>query len=478
MDRTPLVSSRGNQGSGGGVMAMRARIATVVAAVVVAASAVAATPGLHAASTRSCGFVLMATGSQFNLLFPDESATYWAGGAPLPPGGAIEIKGRYPHARYMSIAIYTGQLQSIDGLHDAAIAADPGSTNPFVAGADRDAAARSYTVRIVRGRVPASGRARNTIYTTSADGSRSGGPLIERIILRIYEPDQGLGRTGDVPLPDMTVVLPDGKRLPIPSCPDVALPDLGLQHTIANSGSGDPAIVPLSVRGDNPPVWRRFTNVVAAVTNGSPISAAFPDGGFADNPDNKYMTTFFSQNHGQVLAFRAKLPTYPATYHREAVMGTGQLRYWSFCSNAITTAFYGCRQDDQIPLDGDGNYTIVVSTAAARPKNATESCGAAWVPAGPLPNAILIVRNMLPDPVVRRSDPEHAARHRAGDDGSVLPAGHVLRHAGRLRPRRRLPGLSPDAPEPGRLHEATGQARRVRCVIRERAGPRAFGDRE
>jgi hypothetical protein len=80
------------------------------------------------------------------------------------------------------------------------------------------------------------------------------------------------------------------------------------------------------------------------------------------------------------------------------VMGTGQLRYWSFCTNAPTTQVYACHNDDQIPTDAHGDYTVVISTAAARPGNATTRCGIAWIPAGPLSQSVVLLRNMLPDP--------------------------------------------------------------------------------
>jgi hypothetical protein len=60
--------------------------------------------------------------------------------------------------------------------------------------------------------------------------------------------------------------------------------------------------------------------------------------------------------------------------------------------------FYDCVRDDHVPLDSQGDYTIVVSTAANRPANATAACGVAWLPAGPLPQTVLILRNMLPAP--------------------------------------------------------------------------------
>jgi hypothetical protein len=389
---------------------------TKLAALMMLLAALAAWTGTGSAAstTRSCGWAVVVSGSQANVLFPDAAATYWGANEPIPPGGYVEIHGQFPHARYMSLATYTSQYQSIDGLHDSQIVPDPGSTNPFVAGGDRTASSRDYTVRIVQGQAPASGRPPNTIYTTSADGSKSGNGATQRILLRIYEGDQGQGNEGGVPLPDITLVTSGGQRTTLPECPDASVPNTGYTETLANAGTGDPSPLPqLGLGGVNPPVWHKFTNFASGVVTASTdnevtgsegatvtqqTDQALPEGGFADNPDNKYMTTYFSQDYGQVLAFRAKAPTFPATYDGEPVMGTGQLRYWSFCTNGQMTAYYACRQDDQIPTDASGYYTVVVSTAAARPKNASERCGVAWLPAGAFPQSILILRNMLPDP--------------------------------------------------------------------------------
>src|SRR4029079_11360346 len=101
----------------------------------------------------------------------------WGGRPFLPPGGELVLHGRYPHARYMSFNAYNAQVQPVDGLADVTIAPDPGSTNPFLAGADRTAAARDYTLRIVQGPAPAV-RAPNTLYMDAP-----------WIMHRVYAPD-------------------------------------------------------------------------------------------------------------------------------------------------------------------------------------------------------------------------------------------------------------------------------------------------
>ena len=62
-------------------------------------------------------------------------------------------------------------------------------------------------------------------------------------------------------------------------------------------------------------------------------------------------------------------------------MGSAQVRYASFCMNesVYTTRVMDCVFDEEVPVDTNGNYTIVVSSEAARPKTANSGHRAAWV---------------------------------------------------------------------------------------------------
>jgi hypothetical protein len=338
-----------------------------------------------AAAERSCGWLVQASGDQLNVLYPDKTATYWGAFAPIPDGAHVEISGTFPYARYMALTVYNiPQFLTIDHLHDAQILPDAGNSNPFVAGADRRATDRRYTVRIVNEPVPQGPRPPNTLYNATADGSRSSVALrMTSFMLRIYQGELGTDETGGVPLPDIAVVLASGERLSYPPCPDTRLPDLGIWELLAAAGLGFPLPVPESdLWGDNPPVWDRFVPF-----------------GLFDNVDNAYIYTTFTPDHGEVVAFRGRAPTYVPTRNGEQRMGGGtQVRYWSVCTNLRTTQFLDCAADDQIPLDAQGNYTIVVSTAASRPRNATTDCGYAWLPGGPLNQTVLALRHMLPAP--------------------------------------------------------------------------------
>jgi hypothetical protein len=79
-------------------------------------------------------------------------------------------------------------------------------------------------------------------------------------------------------------------------------------------------------------------------------------------------------------------------------MGSGQLRYWSMCTGTQLTQTLGCTVDEQTPVDSSGYFTVAISTAADRPADATAQCGVAWLPWGPEPKGIVLLRNMLPSP--------------------------------------------------------------------------------
>lgn len=424
---------------------MRWLLVAVVMALLAPASAAAQT-------TRNCGWSSEVSGSQVNAAYPDEAATYWTYIGPIPPGGHIEAKGRYPHARYLSFHTYDRQLSAIDALADVEITPDAGSTNPFVEGARRDGEARDYTVRFVNAR---DAGAPNTIYTENADGSKStrafaGGSLT----LRIYEPDRGRDAKGGVPLPTLTAVTATGARLALPECAEPRAPDIGSRQAVAALG---PALdlPPSDVTGRNPPVWRRHLNASNSTGVGNldtPLTrdAFLPafdaatrrgaSGGLAENTHNKYIFTSFERTFGDVLVLRAKLPRTPRTLDGEPVMGGGDLRYVSFCSNVQTTSYLACRNDDGIPTDAAGFATVVVSPAASRPSTATEACGVAWLPTGPA-QAVLIVRNMLPNPGFRQAI-QNAERDREEQVlGDFYPRGTYFRS--KAAAERALPCRAP-----------------------------------
>jgi hypothetical protein len=107
-------------------------------------------------------------------------------------------------------------------------------------------------------------------------------------------------------------------------------------------------------------------------------------------------------------------------------MGSGELRYWSFCSNQgfANTRVNDCVHDENVPVGPDGYYAIVVSRAADRPRNAIAQCGIAWLP---MADDGLPLRPLPPDLGLRGGGalPDRGAlidgRHALDPDGGARP---------------------------------------------------------
>jgi hypothetical protein len=412
-----------------------------------------AAPGAAGQANQSCGWLLRISGDQVNAAFPDAAARYWTAQLPIPPDFHIEIGGQFPHARYISFITYDPATRAIDGIHDTQIAPDQGSLNPFIAGATRTAVNRSYSVYVRNQAVPASGPAQNTVYTDNGQPppqTKTSQPTqTATLIYRVYEPDQGLDITGGVGLPEISLVSDDGtQRRQLPDCPDHSLPSTQPVTDAlagAGSGAGNDSVPSAELGGQDPPVWLRYTNAANGLANGvlnNPRTGAawpaaqsatntLPSGGFYENVDNAYMTAFDTASYGDVLVFHGKAPSTPQTYlPSDTTMGTGQLRYWSMCSNMSTTQYLACVKDDDVALDGRGYYTVVISTAANRPATAKPGCGIEWLSKGPLPSAPIILRNMLPDPKFKQAIQDVPAQGKEQATlGPYYPLGYYFDHA-------------------------------------------------
>ena len=417
--------------------AIRTACLAVVTLVVWGSAAVPA-----AATTRPCVLWAEPTSDRENIIWPEITTTYEAGYVPILPGGRTEITGQFPHARFFSFQSSGANGRNINGWADYQIAPDPGSTNPFRYGANRRTRNRSYTLRVLDTSVPASGPAPNTLYSTSSDGSVRALPGTALVTLRYYLPDRGLGRTAGVPAPTVTMVSATGQRIPTPTCTDT-LGDPGYTETIASTGPQTdvlPGTGPFVAH--RTPIWRKFVNAAtgvfgALVDNDTFSETVYGPGtqytyqlpaGFFENIYNKYIATTISMDFGQVLTFRAKLPTTPRTFDGERKMGGGQLRFWSVCTGDVeTTMTYNCLVDKDIPIDRHRYFTLAISTAAARPANATASCGIAWLPAGPPGQTVVILRNMLPSPRFAQAIQNVKVGHERAAMGPYYPVGRYYK---------------------------------------------------
>lgn len=391
-------------------------IALAVAAPGAIATAQSATP------PQDCFWVQIADVENSNVLYPDAAVTYYAARVTLPPGGELLLRGRYPHARYMSFNAYDEIGRPTDALPDLRIDPDQGSTNPFVAGNRRDLAMRSYTVSVVADPQPEGDRESNTVHLgTNGRAVHSG-----TVIYRVYLPDRDRDEFGDTGLPEVSLVLPDGRRVEQPaSCTaGTDQPSTGLNQL--DRASGGPAI-PNYGAAQDPLLFQRFFNAPrgVATTFSNEVAGALSSeeqGGFFSDRNNSYVSAPTSRDLGEVLVVTGRIPDTVDTYDGDRRFGRAPLRYWSMCHTASAAAggvtdTVDCVFDQEVPQGPRGDFTVVVSTPDARPANAREECGVAWMPFGARPNGVVIMRNQLP---AADFDRAIARVERPGDEAEVM----------------------------------------------------------
>ncbi len=313
----------------------------------------------------SCAWAHMVTRDTLNVAYPDTGATYWSMSYNLIAGDRIELEGTFPDARYISFVTYGLTGSAVDHLTDRDIQADVGSSNPFADPGAPDGGSYALTLSASAG----PGAPGNVLAAGGVTGS---------VVYRTYVPDDSGDPTGGVGLPTVKVRRADGSVVTIPECADPG---------------GDPTLVSLinafgpatDVAPLDPPLFKR------------PAAVA----GLYANPDNGYVAAVAEHQPGEVVVVRAKAPTVPDTVAGASPATPGRdMRYWSMCTNEYRKPYpvTDCTHDTRVPLDGDGWYTIVASTAADRPSNATTADGVAWLDWGSTTfDMVLILRNMLPD---------------------------------------------------------------------------------
>jgi hypothetical protein len=356
------------------------RAALLAAAVLALAGAPATGATVH---PGQCAWPIKADPDLINVAWPDEGARYWATPFTVAPGTTMTIGGRFPSGRYMSFHLYEGSTP-VDAITDVALTADTG-VNPFVTGADRSRAG-TYTVRVVAGPRPAHPAA-NTLYADSLNGE----PNVSGLILyRIYLPERD--ERGGVGLPDVAYGAgPDGTDLApaLPLCQDAASPTGSPLNDAIRGGSLPYSAQPAS---SDAPAWGISRSRPSATTAG-PASVRTGNPFFA-NFDNVYLSLLVWRDAGDLVALRAKAPTFADTRGARRMPG-GQVRYWSICSNDFPTQRYvACLADEHAIVDRAGYVTLVVSDPGHKPANLGRADN--WLPAGTYPDIFLLYRQMLP----------------------------------------------------------------------------------
>ena len=334
-----------------------------------------------------------------NVAYPDSATFYWAAAFTVPEGARLRLDGRFPHARYMSLISYDAAGRPMESVADYLIAPSDGAANPFRAGSRRDGTKRDYSLWIIDAQPPPGQPVGMNLHDVSRDAlhaPRYGAAPGQQVVLyRIYAVDHGRDETGGAGLPVPVLKRADGVEVR----GDAACKEL----RAAQTPQLDPAAMAVPMEkyrellaaaeklgplrpATNPPTWYQQLDreSLYKIYTGEPFASDAPksEGGFYPNLDNQYIRTIINRKMGRVFVLRAKAPTTPRTVSGNTMMESGQLRYWSWCSNQgfANTRVNDCVHDENIPVAADGTYTLVVSRKADRPRNATPECGVSWLP--------------------------------------------------------------------------------------------------
>lgn len=342
-------------------------------------------------------------------LWPDMQSTYFIGRFALPAGSSLQLDYTFPRARYFQFALYKsehGTFVSIgEDLSGPHIEPNPGAINPFRVGADRLSDRRDFSLRILAENPPADPkqRASNALYV-----GREGGELM--FVNRTYLSDQGSDGAGwgpaDAPspgrgLPTYSGTLADGTRLSAEEVVkqfgrkmDAPRPPVTAEQweMLLHAKDNDPGLAPATAPARKEPRWEKYWNIKYSILGSFktpeerariPFASAMDGGG---DPETEYMFVQLSRKFGKVYVMRGRMPTFPDTYAGAdgrglAVMPPAQTQYWSVvsCEAMPSGQIVDALTDMQVPLDADGNYTIVYSRKEDRPKNATQENGVAWI---------------------------------------------------------------------------------------------------
>ncbi|ENU47268.1 hypothetical protein I6L25_09465 [Acinetobacter nosocomialis] len=331
-----------------------------------------------------------------NIAIPDTNAFYWAASFSMPKGAKLELVGDFPYSRYMSIQSYNENGAPLDNATDYLIQPEKGSINPFITGNNRNAKNRKYSLEILNkqnpekinfGRINEAGKMQVLYAPAYGEGQQT-------LVYRIYVPNKGKNITGgtNLPIPKLTLAngqqfigeeactkLNAGQKLQINMASATGITPIEYRNLAQQAGK------PITWPAQNPSQWYILQDrkSISGIYTGD--FGENSDGkmeGFYNNIDNQYIRTIVNRKFGKVYVMRGKAPIAPKTFNNDAVMKSGQLRYWSICSNQsfANTRVNDCLYDEEIPLDKNGNYTVVISRPEDRPRNAIPECGIAWLP--------------------------------------------------------------------------------------------------
>jgi hypothetical protein len=361
--------------------------------------------GPGGADSHACFWGVSYTQETRNIIWPDSHTDYPVSTDTIPAGGKLVLHGRFPHSRFFSLTA-SATLGVIHGhLYDVDIKPDPGSSNPFLPGANRNATHRSYTVTVVDQPDPGPGHEQpNTLYAGAAGAASGTTPFV--IVERVYLPDRGRDFSGGVGEPTASYVDANGTTMTgqaactalqtkpgasnMTNVNPILFPESKIQQLLALSKSPEhPAVDPVTWYKYFGPSWLLAPYYAGTPDQSMISSLPLTATGLGANPANGYVFAWLDRSFGpnrtghNIAVLHGELPITPATYTGEPRIQRGtQLRYWSICNNEGLTsgATTGpCLADEEVPINAQRDYTIVISLPQDRPKNATDKCRVAWM---------------------------------------------------------------------------------------------------
>jgi hypothetical protein len=396
--------------------------------------------------------------SELYMLSPDNHATYMKLIFITPFDAQLLVEGDFPHARFMDYQI----LEPFDPKHpttsgfggpevpivDVDINPDPGHTNPFRPGADRNVTQRHYhlvfdlragnalelnplAMQAPAYRAPGNSRVGGPFASAGPIGD---GQIVASVLwLRYYAPDKGVGPLGGVALPKALLRLKTGETFWLQ--PDFSL--AAQRQNVAVPGFETPAEEPKAFLG--PTVgWFKMFGFWLTYADGraypwvrpwGPLPKSWAEQWITDaheclfrrGPDmpppgnheisasgmnyHTYLFRVMSLGEDKVYALTGKLPVTPKTRDGEPIATTGEARYWSICHTGNGRdgmhpgLLYGCLMDDEIVVNSEGEYIIVYTRGDERPANAQPECGVTWQDYGLESRQVFSIRwtSVMPD---------------------------------------------------------------------------------
>lgn len=353
-----------------------------------------------------------------NYAYPDSNVNYWSTEFTVPKGVQIFIDGDYPYSRHFSLVSYTAKGVRVNSLLDAEIKPNGNIINPFIVGNKRLEKERSYSTELVLGDLPTNPKF-NVLYAPKTETNEVA------LIYRVYVPNTNSSPKGGVEFPKFKVKMENGdvkkgsevcnvlkvKKKPIDNIFSMPL-DIALKLYNKQPYTGFPAQqIPKWYTAYNGPA-----NINCIYKNNIDACEGYQTERKLNQwatPDNEYVFSVISRKLGKVVVLKGKLPEIANTSNNEPILGSGDIRYLSVCSNeTLTTATNFCLYDEQLKkVDKDGFYTIVASLPEDKPSNAIEECGIHYlrlsergngytgldaIKNGHTDQGFLILRNLLP----------------------------------------------------------------------------------